>query len=137
MNLLDRFKESVVGSDGKIADYTSTISSKGDFTRIDDINVIIKSWTNLLLTPVETFIDDPNYGSNLKKYLFDPMDDLTEERIIEEIRYRTQLYDDRARIENIQVLWFKNSKSFEVNIDIEYEGEKTTITVVVDEELYQ
>ena len=63
-NLLDRFKTQVRGSDDRIYDYLPKVSSSGSWTRINDINVIINSWNNILMTPRKTFINDPEYGSD-------------------------------------------------------------------------
>jgi len=74
-NLLNRFKGTNEVS--KLNDYVATISSSGDFRKVRDIDVILTSWTNILLTPRGTYIFDPEYGSNLHLILFDPVDDIT------------------------------------------------------------
>ncbi len=66
-NLLDRFNQTVAGSDSKLADYVSKIGPSGDFNRIADIEVLINSWNNILITPRRSYQFDPEYGSILYK----------------------------------------------------------------------
>ena len=51
----------MIGSSEKIRDYIALISSRGDFQRIEDLNVILTSWNNILLTPRRTYILDPEF----------------------------------------------------------------------------
>lgn len=132
-NLLSRFNKEVIGSDFRIYDYLAKITSKGDFKRVRDINVIITSWNNILMTPRRTYIFDPNYGSDLHKLIFEPVDDTTVERIKTEVETRIRTYDDRATIEDIEVILNSNSKGYTVNVFIEYEGETGTLSVSFDD----
>ena len=135
-NLLDRFKQTVVGSESKLADYRSTISSTGDFKRISDIEVILNSWNNILTTPRRTYMFDPEYGSDLYKLVFEPADEKTVELITKEVVTSLRKYDDRARINDISVSYLSNGKGFVVSVDVEYEGEVGQLQTVVDEDLY-
>ena len=74
-NLIDKFKKNVVGSGNKIADYTCKLSSSGEFKRISDLEAILNSWNNILLTPKRTYDHDPEYGSDLYKFVFEPSDE--------------------------------------------------------------
>lgn len=132
-NLLSRFNKEVIGSDNNIYDYLAKITAKGDFKRVDNINVIITSWNNILMTPRRTYIMDPEYGSDLHKILFDPVDESTVERIKAEVVSRIRLYDDRATIEEVEILLNSNRKGFTVNLLIEYEGETGTLSVKFDD----
>ena len=69
-NILDRFQKTVVGATGRFADFTDVISPIGDFTRTTGLNVILKSWYTLLITPTRTVDHDPEYGSDLYKLVF-------------------------------------------------------------------
>jgi len=135
-NLLDRFKTAVIGSESKLADYRSTISSNGDFTRIENLNVILNSWNNILTTPRRTYMFDPEYGSNLYKLVFEPSDDKTIEQIVKEVVSSLRKYDDRARINDISVSFLPNKKGFIVSVDVEYEGETGQLEAVIDQDLY-
>jgi phage baseplate assembly protein W len=135
-NLLDRFNKNVIGSESKIADYRSIISSGGDFRRIEDIEVILSSWNNILLTPRRTYMFDPQYGSNLYKMVFEPADERTQSQIVNEVVDTIRKYDDRARINNVRVLFSTNKKGFNISIDVEYEGNTGQLELVVDEDVY-
>lgn len=132
-NLLDRFSKEVIGSNFTIYDYLPKIVAKGDFKRIKDLNVIINSWNNILNTPRRTFLFDPDYGSDLHKMIFEPLDDNTVDRIKQEVEQQLMLYDNRATIENMEVLVKPNGKGFSINILAEYEGIQGTLSVSFDD----
>ena len=132
-NLLDRFRTQVIGSENSLRDYLSVIASIGDFKRIDDINVIINSWNNILLTPRGSYLHDPEFGSDLYKYVFEPSDDSTVEGIKREVIDRISLYDDRASIEDVNVNISNNGKRISLSILINYQGEKGTLDVKFDD----
>jgi phage baseplate assembly protein W len=132
-NLLSRFNKEVIGSDQTIYDYIAKITSSGDFKRVKNINVILTSWNNILMTPRRTYIMDPEYGSDLHKVLFEPVDESTVERIKTEVESQLMLYDDRATIEDIEVLLNSTKKGFTINILVDYEGDTSTLTVKFDD----
>jgi len=132
-NILSRFNKQVIGSDVSIYDYVPKIVASGDFKRVRDIDVIITSWNNILVTQRRTYLFDPNYGSDLYKILFDPVDDTTVERIKTEVVTRIRNYDNRASIENIEVFLNSNGKGYTVNVYVQYEGESKVLTVKFDD----
>lgn len=136
MNLLDRFNKKVIGSYGKISDFTALITPSGDFKRVTDIEVILASWNNILLTPTGTYTWDPNFGTDLYKMIFEPADEETADKIKEEVRYKLTLYDDRARIEDIEIYFNPNKKGFSLDIKVDYKGEKSNLSAIIDENVY-
>lgn len=132
-NLLRRFNKQVVGSDGKIYDYLAKITASGDFKRVNGLNVIITSWNNILLTPKRTYLFDPEYGSNIHKLIFEPVDETTIEQIKDEIKDTLAIYDSRAIIESIEVLLTSNGKGYQINIQVSYEDAKGELTVSFDD----
>lgn len=135
-NLLDRFNKEVVGSRGRIADYLSKISSKGDFARTTNINVILTSWNNILLTPRRSYTWDPDYGSDLYKMVFEPADNETVERIKDEVATQLMIYDDRAKITNIDITFLSNLKGFDVTLNVNYMGEESELSLTLDEVMF-
>jgi phage baseplate assembly protein W len=135
-NFLDRFNKTVVGIRSKVADYIPTISSQGDFKRTTNLDTILLSWNNILLTPVRTYTYDPEYGCELYKMIFEPADDSTIEKIKNEILGKLQTYDDRARITGIEVQYLTNKKGFTVSINVDYEGERTQLGITLDDAMY-
>lgn len=135
-NLLDRFNKHVVGSESTISDYKSTISSVGDFKRIEDIEVILSSWNNILVTPRRTYMFDPEYGSDLYKMVFEPADENTQDEIVNEVVETIRRYDDRATIKEVRVSFSPNLKGFSIALDVEYEGNSGQLEVLIDEDSY-
>jgi phage baseplate assembly protein W len=131
-NLLDRFKQEVTGSEGKLHDFLPKITSAGDFQKISNLDVIISSWNNILITPRRTHMHDPEYGSDLHLMIFQPVNDQTIEEIKTEIEYRIQKYDNRASIEDVEVRLISNKKGFEIDIIIDYDGDRGTLSVRFD-----
>jgi len=132
-NLLNRFFGQVIGSDKSIKDYIAKISSRGDFKRIQDLNVILTSWNNILLTPRRSYILDPEFGSDLYKYVFDPADENTIESIRNEVIERIAYYDNRATLEEVQVRIMASGKGYVLDLIADYEGQRGTLTVTFDD----
>ena len=135
-NLLERFNQTVAGSDSKLADYLSKISTTGDFKRIKNIEVILNSWNNILITPRRSYQYDPEYGSNLYKLVFEPADDKTISKIRDELVVSLQTYDDRATIEDVEITFLTNLKGFNIAVDVGYQGESGQLSIAIDESIY-
>lgn len=129
---LDKFFKNVAGSSDRVVDFIPVISSKGDFTRVEGLAAILASWNNILLTPIRSYSHDTQYGSELYKYAFEPADDDTIEQIIDEIKYRLTIYDDRALLTGIDIEYFKDGHGFIVNIDLEYNGTESGLSLSID-----
>jgi phage baseplate assembly protein W len=132
-NILDRFVNNVVGTNNEPIDYIEKISPAGDFTRITALNVILRSWNNILSTPTRTYDHDPEFGCDVYKYVFEPADNKTKEAIQFCIMEQLLRWEDRATIEKVEVNFLKNRKGFEVDIYVIYLGDKTILTQVFDE----
>lgn len=135
-DFLKRFNQQVAGTRNFVNDYVSTISPVGDFKQIDGIQVILNSWSNILITPKRSYIFDPEYGSDLYKLVFEPADNETIEKIRNEVIDSIQKYDDRALIKNVTINFLSNKKGFQVNIEVSYKGDQSQLQVVIDKNLY-
>ena len=135
-NLLDRFKNSVIGSDNRIRDYLPNIEAKGDYQTTVDLNVIINSWRNILLTPKRSYPFDPEYGSDLYKIVFDPLDESTIQRIEDEVYISIERYDNRAFIEEVDIKYLKLEKGVSLDIYIDYKGDKGILSVILNEQIF-
>lgn len=135
-NLLDRFRKDVIGSQEVDADYLPKIGSSGDFERIKNLDAIINSWNNILLTPKRSYPYDPLYGSDLYKLIFDPVDEETAERIEDEVVGALQFYDNRANIESTNISFLRNGKGFTIDIIVNYKGEKGNLSVTINEQAF-
>lgn len=132
-NILERFIKSARGTDIQPHDFIPYISSIGDFKRIRNIDVILNSWNNILLTPLGSYIYDPNFGSNLYKLIFEPADSGTVQAIKTEIETRILNYDARGEILNINVVMLPNKKGFNVNIECGFRGQTSEISIKFDD----
>lgn len=132
-NLLDRFKNVSIGSEGRVLDYKSKLTSSGDFQKLFDMDAILNSWSNILTTPKGSMDHDPLFGSNLYKYVFEPCDETSQDGIKSEIVFALGTYDDRAKIYDVEVIFYTNKKGFTVNIIAEYAGRKSNLKLSIDE----
>lgn len=135
-DLLKRFNQTVSGSNAKIGDYKSRIIARGDFQRIEGLEVIINSWNNILTTPKRSYQYDPNYGSDLYKLIFEPGDEITAQRIENEVINTLMKYDDRATISNITVLFYDDRKAFMVSAVVTYNNQSADLQLVFDDTTY-
>lgn len=136
-NILDKFKDTSIGSSGRILDFSGKIGPGGDFMKVYDISAIITSWNNILLTPKGSCDHDPEFGSNLHLFLFEPSDSQTQEAIKDEVFKSLMNFDDRAGISDITVDFIKNKKGFSVTITANYFGVRSKTSLKIDETTYQ
>lgn len=132
-NILDRFIKSARGTDVQPHDFIPYISSIGDFKRIRNIDVILNSWNNILLTPLGSYLFDPNFGSNLYRLIFEPADAGTVEAIKTEVQTRIENYDTRGEILGLTVVMLPNKKGFNVNVECGFGGERGEISIKFDD----
>lgn len=135
-NILDKFKTSSVGSAGRILDFTSKLSPSGDFSKIYDMDSILTSWSNILMTPKGSMDHDPEFGSTLHLYVFEPADSETQNSVKDEIYRAITTYDDRASIEEINVSFFKNKKGLDISIVANYGNGNSELNLTIDENTY-
>jgi len=132
-NILERFIKSARGTDIQPHDFIPYISSIGDFKRIRNIDVILNSWNNILLTPLGSYIYDPNFGSDLYKLIFEPADAGTVAAIKNEVKTRIENYDTRGEILGITVVMLPNKKGFNVNVECGFRGASGEISIKFDD----
>jgi len=135
-NLLKRFNKSARGTGETDVDFLAKISPRGDFERITNINTILNSWNNILLTPRGSYPYDPDYGSNLYQLIFEPLDDATAERIEREVVVSLQRFDNRAELDNISISYLKNAKGFKLDMTVNYQGETADLSVSLTEQVF-
>jgi len=76
------------------------------------------------------------YFLPLLEPIFEPADNETAESIRDEIHYRLGMYDNRAKVTDIEVFFLSSGKGFGVNIHAEYQGEKASLSALIDESVY-
>lgn len=132
-SVFDRFKKSIVGSNSQLYDYIPVIDASGDFKRLTGIDAIIYGWNVVLETPTETADHDPNFGCDLYKMIFEPVDQVTKESIIFMVKNQLLAYDSRANIKSVEVSFATNKLSFNVDVIVEYKGEEKTMSKTVSQ----
>lgn len=132
-NLLSRFKKDAVGSREKDSIHDDKLQPSGDFTKHQGINAILTSWKKILRTRLRTADHDPEYGTKLHEYIFEPQDNETKEKIIDEVKNTLMKFDDRATISKINVLFSRNRKGFILDITVRYNDDERDIKVKFDE----
>jgi len=127
------FQDSIAGSNNRVNDFVPTISSVGDFQKIDGINVLISSIRNLLLTPLGFYPFDPTYGSLLYKKIFEPLDNISIEEIKYEVRERIMDFDDRVKVTAVDIFPVStDGKAIRVDVSIKRGEIIGTATVYID-----
>ena len=139
-NFLKRFKQNITKKEeapveADFKDYKAEISPQGDFQITTDLDCILYSWKNILMTPTRTYIFDPEFGSDIYKYVFEPMDAYTVEGILKETATKLDLYDNRMTVADTRVLLLTNEKGFGVEIQAEYNRSKKKFIVPILEDL--
>jgi phage baseplate assembly protein W len=134
-NSLEKFQQTSVGSRGRTTEYIAKINPTGDLQKVMDLQAVLTSWNNILTTPLRTCSFDPEFGSELYKYVFDPADITTIEKIDNEVRYRLNAFDDRASITDVKIEFLPNKKGFNVTVFVKYDKQYGQVTSVITESL--
>lgn len=131
---LEAFLKKVPGTKKELRDVDGRITQSGDLKELSGVDVIIKSLSRLLLIPSGTYIHDPEIGTSLYKYIFEPVDERTKTSIEQVIAAAISRFENRAKID-FEVLFFSNKKGFRIDLFIEYDGKKKSVSINVDESM--
>jgi len=122
------FQNQLIGKQSQIYDIVPTINGSGDLQQISDINVLINSLRNLLLTPLGYYPFDPEYGSLLYQKLFEFSDEITQQEIENEVTTRINRYDPRIKITKVESHFFQDNKAIQVDVHINRDGHDAEIS---------
>lgn len=75
---------------------------------------------NILLTSFDERPFEPNFGGNIRAYLFEPFDVITKSIIIEEIERTIEAFEPRVRVQQVDIQddVDRNALTFKVVIEI-------------------
>ena len=118
-----------------LVDYVPFISPSGDFSQIHGFDVVAHSWDVILSTREGSYIDDPNFGSRLYEYVFQPIDEFTADDIKQEVIDKLTTYDDRAKVLSVDVSFNPNYKRILVQVAADWKGKVNTYEFAMDENL--
>lgn len=95
----------------------------GDVTPVTNERSVKLALRNLLATDIGTRPYDPEYGVNLKRYLFKQADALTEVDIIEEIHDAIKIFEPRAIVQAIEA----NVVDYGIEVTVEFKVKDTGV----------
>lgn len=122
-----------VGKTDEYVDFSPWFSPNGDFEKQTGINVLILSLRNILLTPRGTYPFDPDRGSLLHEYVFEPLTEETKTRIEDEIENRIVEMDPRIELDDLNIFHLKNSKGFRIELQLSLEEETKNTTIDIND----
>ncbi len=129
-----RLTTSIAGKHNVVKDFLEIIGPNGDFQMITGINVYIKSIRNLLMTPLGTYVFDPNYGSLLHEKVFSINDDISLNEIKYEVTDRIKSYDPRIDIKNVEVIRStSNNKEVFISILLQRDNKEDILILNLNE----
>ena len=85
-------------------DYKLTKNTSGTIKKVEDIDSVKQSIKIILSTSLGERIMEPDFGSRLRNLLFEQMDDITTILIELEIQETIEKWEDRAVINNVNVI---------------------------------
>ena len=86
-----------------------------------DNAAIKQAVVNLLLTNKGERFFNPNYGSNIRSFLFEPLDFATAALIRSSIKSTLNKFEPRIFVENLKVIPNFNDNGFDVEMTYKYE----------------
>lgn len=89
---------------------------KKDINKHKDVKAVINSVKNLVLTNHYERLFHPEIGSNIRKMLFEPMDNITAIVIEREIREVIENFEPRVTIQTLDVVPYYDYDSFHVTL---------------------
>jgi len=128
------FENKVKGKADVIFDFLPFFSETGDLTRIEGIDTAIHAIRTLLMTPLGHYPFDPEYGSLLYKKLFEPADQITRDEILFEVKDRVAQFEDRVKVENVDVTVFDEGKGVQVDVHINRDGVKGKVSIFTSQQ---
>lgn len=110
-----------------------TKQADGDVLKNDDIDAIFNSVRNIILTFQGERRMLPTFASNIKRLLFEPIDEITARRIAEALIESIKIWEDRIEITgfDIEPLFDQNIYRCRLNFYIVGKDEIETINFIL------
>ena len=83
-----------------------------------DENAVLNSITNIFLTAPGEKILSPEFGLDLRRYLFEPISDFSAFSIKDDIQNRLPLMEPRVEIEGVSVIPDADNNEYKINLQI-------------------
>ncbi|MCK5021108.1 MAG: hypothetical protein KAS32_29125 [Candidatus Peribacteraceae bacterium] len=135
-NDLENFLNTIPGIGDVVKDMDNKITPSGDFKSLTELDVIIRGLFRLLLIPERSYFMDPNIGTGLYKFIYEPADSTTLQRISTTLQSAISRYENRTNSKvTFEIFFFKNRKGYRIEFDVTYKGEKKSTSVDITETL--
>jgi phage baseplate assembly protein W len=97
-----------------------------DLQAIYDVEAIKNSIKSAFLTSPGQKILNPKFGIDLRRYLFEPVNDFTSELITFDIEEKLPLMEPRIKVRNVKVLPDADNNSYSISLQIDVPSLKIT-----------
>lgn len=102
----------------------------GDVALKREIQAVKQSVLNILFTNRGERPFDPEFGSDIRKQLFENFDPITEQILSDQIRTALRNYEPRVRVLNIDISSRPDNNYIDVSLEVEIQSpDQTVITV--------
>ena len=133
---IDKFLKNIPGNRDRLKDVISNIDFRGDWVKIYDVDVVLKHLIVALLIPKRTYVFDPEYGSAIYKYLFEPADTITLDALTNEVNEVVSgVSTQPGTTITHDVLFFRNKRGFRIEMTVQHKKTKRTMNVDLDDSI--
>ena len=102
----------------------------GDIALKREVQSVKQSVLNILLTNRGERPFDPEFGSDIRKQLFENFDPITEQLLSDQIRSALRNYEPRVRVLNIDIDGQPDRNSLDISVEVEIQSPERTVTSV-------
>jgi len=102
----------------------------GDIALKREVQAVKQSVLNILLTNRGERPFDPEFGSDIRKQLFENFDPITEQLLSDQIRSALRNYEPRVRVLNVNVNGRPDNNALNVSVEVEIQSPERTVTSV-------
>ena len=113
----------------------NVIADYGDFKEIFDIDVMLDALEKIFSIMIETYPFDPEFGSNLFRFIYEPFDDANIENIQSDVRNVMMEHIPGLSLKNLKV-YIANDKSYVIELFVEFQGIKRKAKFLIDKRGY-
>jgi len=102
-----------------------------DIPLLKNEQAVKESVLNLLSTEIGSRPMHPDYGINLNRYLFEPIDDITSDLIAYDIQRGLEVYEPRINNVNVEVIPTEEENSYTIylSFNIVYSNSNETLEI--------
>jgi len=103
----------------------------GDVSVRNDAQAVIGSIKNIVNTMTGEKKFQPNYGGNIRRLLFEPIDSITTLKIEDGLKRAILEFEPRAILQNVEVLPSSDELSYEATIIFRLRNQPRPVTTVI------